>query len=55
MIGLEKHGVTQPPAIMWAEHDEQRKEIKGASGTLENRERLGFEEFKGEKRLLEPS
>jgi len=44
---LEKHGVTQPPAIMWAEHDEQRREIKGASKTLENRENLGFEELKG--------
>lgn len=44
---LEKHGVTQPPAIMWTEHDEQRKEIKEASKTLEDRETLGFEEFKG--------
>ncbi len=44
---LEKHGVTQPPAIMWAEHDEQREEIKEASKTLENKEILGFEEFKG--------
>jgi len=43
---LEKHGVTQPPAIMWTEHDEQRKEIKEASQTLENKEVLGFEEFK---------
>jgi len=44
---LEKHGVTQPPAIMWTEHDEQREEIKEASKTLENEENLGFEEFKG--------
>jgi PAS domain S-box-containing protein len=44
---LERHGVTQPPAIMWAEHDEQRREIKGASKTVENRENLGFEEFRG--------
>jgi len=43
---LEKHGVTQPPAIMWTEHDEQRKEIKEASQTLGNKEVLGFEEFK---------
>jgi len=43
---LEKHGGTQPPAIMWTEHDEQRKEIKEASQTLENKEALGFEEFK---------
>jgi PAS domain S-box-containing protein len=44
---LEKHGVTQPPAIMWTEHDEQRKEIKEAIRTLEDRETLGLEEFKG--------
>jgi len=43
---LEKHGVTQPPAIMWAEHDEQRKEIKGANKTLENKANLEFEEFR---------
>ena len=44
---LEKHGVTQPPAIMWSEHDEQREEIKEASKTLENKEILRLEEFKG--------
>ncbi|TET81915.1 DUF438 domain-containing protein, partial [candidate division TA06 bacterium] len=44
---LEKHGLAQPPAIMWTEHDEQREEIKEASKTLENKEILGFEEFKG--------
>ncbi len=37
---LEKHGVTQPPSIMWTEHDVQRKEIKEASKTLENKESL---------------
>ena len=44
---LEKHGVTQPPAIMWTEHDLQRKEIKEASKTLKAKGTLGFEEFKG--------
>ncbi|MFQ5987359.1 MAG: DUF438 domain-containing protein [Dehalococcoidia bacterium] len=44
---LEKHGVTRPPAIMWTEHNEQREEIKEASKTLENKEVLGFEEFRG--------
>jgi hypothetical protein len=44
---LEKHGVTQPPSIMWTEHDEQREEIKEASKTLEAKEVLGFEQFKG--------
>lgn len=44
---LEKHGVTQPPAIMWTEHDEQREQIREASKVLENKETLGHEEFKG--------
>jgi len=48
---VERHGVTQPPAIMWAEHDEQRREIKEASKTLGNRENLGVEEFR-EKLIL---
>ena len=44
---LEKHGVTQPPAIMWTEHDVQREEIKEAGKTLEDKEILGLEGFKG--------
>ncbi len=45
---LEKHGITQPPAIMWSEHDEQRDTIKEASKTLENKGTLAFERFKSE-------
>jgi PAS domain S-box-containing protein len=44
---LEKHGVIQPPAIMWTEHDEQREQIREASKVLENKGTLGFEEFRG--------
>ncbi len=47
---LEKHGVTQPPAIMWTEHDEHREQIKKASEILEDSEVLWFQEFK--ERLL---
>ena len=43
---LEKHGVTQPPAIMWSEHDEQRARIKEAGNILENKGSLTFEELK---------
>ena len=43
---LEKHGVTHPPAVMWAEHDEQRKDIKEALNILKNKETFKFEEFK---------
>jgi len=31
---LEKHGVTQPPAIMWMEHDQIRQMKKGVYGVL---------------------
>lgn len=48
---LEKHGVTQPPAIMWSEHDEQRERVREASESLEKKGELGFEEFK-QKLLL---
>lgn len=43
---LEKHGITQPPAIMWAEHNEQRKHIKTASRALKEREEVDFRELR---------
>ncbi|MFX1486227.1 MAG: DUF438 domain-containing protein [Promethearchaeota archaeon] len=43
---LEKHGVTQPPAIMWAEHNEQREHIKSTSKILRERENTSFGELK---------
>ncbi len=43
---LEKHGVTEPPAIMWSEHDDQRDRIKQATRTLEERGALAFEAFR---------
>jgi len=41
---LEKHGITQPPAIMWAEHDEQRKRIKEADRLMRDPEAARSEE-----------
>ncbi len=35
---IEKHGVTQPPAVMWSEHDVQRKHIKEAAAALKKEE-----------------
>jgi len=32
---IEKHGVTQPPAVMWSEHDQQRTLIKKIATLLE--------------------
>lgn len=43
---LEKHGVTEPPAIMWSEHDDQRDRIKQATRTLEEKDALAFEAFR---------
>lgn len=43
---LERHGITQPPAIMWAEHDRIREIKKGIYETAEGREGMSFEEFK---------
>lgn len=41
---LEKHGITGPPAIMWAEHDEQRKKIKATVKILNSGKSIGSEE-----------
>jgi PAS domain S-box-containing protein len=31
---LEKHGITEPPAIMWTEHNEMREKMKGLLGII---------------------
>ena len=43
---IERHGVTQPPAVMWSEHDQQRKLIKDATNMLRRNEGLGISKFK---------
>ena len=42
---LEKHGVTQPPAIMWMEHDRIRQIEKELYAAVETREKAGFKSF----------
>ncbi len=42
---LEKHGITQPPAIMWTEHDQIRGIKKGIFEMVENPGSYRFEEF----------
>lgn len=42
---LEKHGVTEPPAIMWMEHDRIRETKKGFYNLLEGREGMEFGDF----------
>ena len=42
---LEKHGITHPPAIMWAEHNDIREEKKKLYKLVEAKESMSFEEF----------
>lgn len=42
---LEKHGVTQPPAMMWMEHDKIREIKKSFYAILDTREGVAFDEF----------
>ncbi len=42
---LEKHGVTQPPAIMWMDHDRIRQIEKELFATVETRKETNFQDF----------
>jgi len=42
---LEKHGVTQPPAIMWMEHDEIREIEKGLYKLIDEYQSMAFSDF----------
>ena len=42
---LEKYGVTQPPKIMWMEHDRIRDVEKNLYSLIENKSTLDYEEF----------
>lgn len=42
---LEKHGITQPPAIMWSEHNRIRELKKDFYEILEKRENYSFADF----------
>ncbi|MEM1566621.1 MAG: DUF438 domain-containing protein [Candidatus Bathyarchaeia archaeon] len=43
---LEKHGITEPPAIMWMEHNQLREKKKQLKTLLENAENINFQDFK---------
>jgi len=45
---LEKHRITEPPAIMWMEHNEIRGKKKQLSKLLENINGLDFQDFKAQ-------
>ena len=42
---LEKHGITQPPAIMWMEHDKIREIKKSIYKLIDGYKQLSFEDF----------
>ncbi|MEJ5283531.1 MAG: DUF438 domain-containing protein [Brevinematia bacterium] len=42
---LEKHGVEQPPAIMWAEHTEMKEEKKEMIKMLKEKDSYEFNDF----------
>lgn len=42
---LEKHGITEPPAIMWMEHDKIRAVKKDLYKLMENYKNMNFDEF----------
>jgi len=43
---LEKHGITEPPKIMWMEHDQIRNLKKRVHGQVESCKTAQFQEFK---------
>lgn len=45
---LEKHGVREPPAMMWKEHDEIRGLKKRLHSLIEDHEEMSFQDFKRE-------
>jgi len=49
---LEKHGVTQPPKIMWMEHDQIRGIKKDVYALYNSREKRGFDDFVNNLRSL---
>jgi len=43
---LEKHGITEPPAIMWTEHNQLRERKKQLHNLIEKYDATGFQDFK---------
>ena len=43
---IEKHGITEPPAIMWMEHDQIREQKKKLHRLIADLNEAGFQDFK---------
>jgi len=45
---LEKHGIKEPPAVMWTEHNQIRKEKKELHGLINQFDSMAFKDFSGQ-------
>lgn len=43
---LERHGISEPPAIMWMEHNQLREKKKQLKALIENVAKMNFSDFK---------
>ncbi|MEM2336823.1 MAG: DUF438 domain-containing protein [Candidatus Bathyarchaeia archaeon] len=43
---LERHGISEPPAIMWMEHNQLREKKKQLKALIENASKMNFSDFK---------
>jgi len=43
---LERHGISEPPAIMWMEHNQLREKKKQLKALIENFTKMNFSDFK---------
>lgn len=43
---LERHGISEPPAIMWMEHNRLREKKKQLKALIENAAKMSFPDFK---------
>jgi len=50
---IEKHGITEPPAIMWMEHNQIREKKKQLNNLVEEYHAIDFQDFK--RQLAEAS
>lgn len=45
---IEKHGITEPPAVMWMEHNQIRERKKSLSSLVSKFDAMGFRDFKSQ-------
>jgi DUF438 domain-containing protein len=46
LLDTEKHGITEPPAIMWTKHNQLRETKRRLKNLVESSETMSFSEFK---------